>query len=116
MKASQIIRKALENNYAAVSAHKECKSEYMCNAMAYALRSGRVVDPIDRLQLVEMAQDTFMPLLRSEDTICLVNYLNSVDKKYASYANRWGHDSKACFKIRVAFWESHIAKLEAQGL
>lgn len=117
MKASEIIQGALDNHYVAETFHCTDKSEYMCSAVYhYAEAQGLDTDALEIKTLLSIVQNTFMPIIESEDTICLTLYLKATDKDYADLVERLGHDSAECFSRRVTWWEHHIISLIERGL
>lgn len=120
MKASEIIQGALDNHYVAETFHWEShadKSEYMCSSIShYLMAKGYEITAPETEILYRDVQNTFMPIIESEDTICLTLYLKATDKDYFSLVNRLGHDSTECFNRRVTWWERHIASLIERGL
>lgn len=120
MKASEIIQGALDNHYVAETFHWPShvdKSEYMCSAIHhYAQAQELDIDAPEIKVLLRDVQNTFMPTIESEDTICLTLYLKATDKDYADLVERLGHDSTECFNRRVTWWEQHIVSLIERGL
>lgn len=115
MKASALIQAALKTHYirgCADYSKGRNHSEYMCHAMrGYLLDNG--LNPY--ADFVDHAVATFMPQIAEYDTGCLCVALKGMDKKYDRYARQYGHDSKACYKIRVQWWQAHIEKLQTMG-
>lgn len=122
MKASQILKGALESHYVQ-QAHflrpvTEPKvSEYMCHAVQYYLATLADLEAFEGFELERKTLATFMPTIESENTICLVKYLLNSSRMYRFRydCSDLGHSSKACFNLRVKWWKKLIAKLEAEG-
>lgn len=113
MKASQVIRLALDTKYAPKyyyggAYRKHEKHEFMCHAIK-ALADDHDFDPYE-------VMSTFQPILENHNTNVIDYVLIATNKKYAAYKKRWSWNCNACFKIRVAFWEEHIKMLESKGL
>lgn len=119
MKASQIIKIALESHYVLsmfTEGVKHDQSEYMCSAVEYAINAaGHATGSTEFYELRSLAQSTFMKTIESEDTICLTVYLKLTNRRYAYYVRDFGHSSKACFNARVKWWLDLIATLESKG-
>lgn len=118
MKASEVIRGALKSNYINGTGGNPNQSEYMCFAIWGWLVENTNLDRETRLSLRDSVVETFMPDIRKHGTDCLMVALKYSDKRYASLERRSkrGHDTPGCYKIRVQYWNNHIAKLEALGL
>lgn len=120
MKASVILQGALDKHYVAETSHWESdadKSEYMCSSISHYLTAqGYAINAPETSILYNHVQNTFMPIIESEYTICLTLYLKATDKDYADLVERLGHDSAECFSRRVTWWESHIVSLIERGL
>lgn len=120
MKASEILRNALNTHY--INSHYGVgrQSEYMCHAVQGYLQDMTGYDVFSH-ELSELANPviaTFMPAIIEQDTSCLMVALNRTNKKYLSLCRRakLGHNTPGCYKIRVQYWLDHIANLEAKGL
>ena len=114
MKASELIKFALVNSFYVRpdnSQHGKT-SEYMCHALEYCVKH-LPVEINDTLQ-----EETRSYIMDEFNNSCLTlfTYLARHDKKYKNYVERWGHASKACFNLRVKWFESLILKLESKGL
>jgi hypothetical protein len=103
MKASQILEIALNTRYS--------PDEYMCHCITEVCEDLKGNDAAG-LFLV----DKIEKILDTANTIVLCNYLKRTSKKYAAFEKRWGHDSKACYDMRVAFWQDMINELKVSGL
>jgi hypothetical protein len=119
MKASEIIQAALDNHYCNMydptkpkNGYDENKSEFMCHALTDYMMTLPVKDCPSHLEITQ----SFMVLFESRETGTLASYLRKTDKKYASYKERYGHGSMACHKMRLEWWNAHIAELKEQGL
>ena len=118
MKASEVIRGALKSNYINGSSGNTNQSEFMCFAIFGWLVENTNIDQETRLILCNSVAETFMSDIRKYGTDCLMLALKYSDKRYASLERRSkrGHDTPGCYKIRVQYWNDHIAKLETLGL
>jgi hypothetical protein len=125
MKASEIIRFALANHYVQSQTFElaASKSIFMCHAIDIATKLlFPEQDWQDDLNMAAEVHETFMPIIRAGGTgsaygtSCLTVFLSSTNKKYAGYRRRWSDNCNACFKIRVQWWNDHIAMLESKGL
>lgn len=110
MKPSEILQNALDNFYGMpeTKINGRWAEEYMCHAIALVDCS---------LQEQRNCKATFMPILESEDTQCLTVYLKDInyEGKYHGLVCRYGHDTPSTYKLRVKWWNDHIAKLKEQG-
>lgn len=111
MKASVLIKMALEQGfYVRDQDSKDNKqkdaAEYMCHALE-AMRP--------ESEHTEFAKNLIMEKFNNK-CLTLFTHMSRHDKKYKSYNARWGHDSKACFNLRVKWYENLIVELESKGL
>lgn len=109
MKPSVAIREALK---------RYDREDYLCLVIDDVLQDAYPdMAWLERANIGHEIKSTFMPTIKSKgDTDCLTVYLKETDRQYRYYVMRYGHDSKACFKRRVAWWERHIIALEERGL
>lgn len=112
MKASELIKFALVNGFYVqpVKAKDLKSSSYMCHALEYCQEKAGA-----KSMVVACAKHLIM-LEFNNECLTLFTYLARHDKKYQNYRTCWGHDSKACFKLRVKWFEALILKLESKGL
>lgn len=115
MKASEVIRGALKSNYINGTSGNLNQGEYMCFAIWGWLVENTNLDPGTRLSLHESVIKTFIQDIKKHDTECLMVALQRSNKRYASLQRRSKrrHYTPGCYKIRVQYWNYHIAKLEA---
>lgn len=102
MKASELLSKALENYKI---------NSFMCHELDYLEAQGE-----GRSEAHLYLHNKIHNLLAPHSTIVLHNLLRYTNKKYEGYNTRYGHNCKACYKMRVAFWQDMIAELKAEGL
>jgi hypothetical protein len=104
MKASELLTLALAQ-------YENQKFAYMCHE----------IEQIAHVHGCAMDADQFLSdkihaIMAPHGTIVIHNVLRNTSKKYAGYVNRYGHNCKACLKMRVAFWQDMIAELKTEGL
>lgn len=120
MKHSEIIQLALDTKYARTRAeeidHTNDRNHYMCHAIQYTLADLYGVGYADVCNESAEVCNTFMPLIRTQNTNCLTNYLERTDKKYGAIVRRYSHVTPSCYAKRVKFWENLIAELKEKGL
>lgn len=119
MKHSEIIQLALDTKYSRTRAEdtgEQERNHYMCHAITYTLAELYGVGYADvRNEAAEVCEH-FMPLIRTQATHCLSNYLTRTDKKYGAITKRYSHLTPSCYAKRVQFWENLIAELKEKGL
>lgn len=107
MKASVLIKVALEQGFYVRGIGGDYKqkgaSEFMCHALDIMYPEA------------EHAKDLIMEKFNGE-CVTLFTHLSRHDNKYKSFRARWGQDSKACFNLRVKWYENLIVELESKGL
>lgn len=103
MKASELLKAALAN-------YKN--DSYMCHELDKFQKEGTT----ETLNSLVLLDNKIQSLLYPHRTIVLHNLLMSTSNKYNAYYFRYGFDSDACYKMRVAFWQDMIVELESQGL
>lgn len=107
MKASELIKHALTNGFYVRNIDWEGQtSDFMCHALEFCREDE------------SMTAWTKAYIENHFDGQCstLSSHLSRTDEKYKSYRARWGHHSKACFNLRVKWFEALILKLESKGL
>lgn len=108
MKASTAIKLALTTNYGID--FKKGNEIYMCHAL-------KSHDDIP-VTAAYRAMETFTEILQRAGTNCLTVYLKNINYKgrYKKLVGRYGHETPCTLKLRVEWWNDHIAMLEAKGL
>lgn len=120
MKASQVIRAALNSNYTQERSSNygpDKTAPFMCHAIEYHLTDDLGCDNHENSRLVERVIETFMVKIEvgGKRTLCDFMYETDPDYKQA-FSLSGSHYSEACYQMRVIWWKDHIAELEAKGL
>lgn len=121
MKASEIIRAALENHYScgvrSDYSEENKTSPFMCHAVGFQVTGDMMGDNHPDFYKVEEVNQTFMVKIIEGRKATLCDFLNSADADYhKAYVETGTHHSAECFDIRVKWWYDHIAELESKGL
>lgn len=116
MKPSEVIQLALDDHYLVDPKYVIGKSTFMCHAIAEVFRLKGELSWGDAYRESDYVIQTFMPEIRTKDTDCLSNYLKQTNNRYAKFRARYGDDSRVCIRMRVEFWNNHIAALKEKGL
>lgn len=118
MKASQVLRKALNENYIqSQGTLSENQSPFMCHSIEYALTGGIVVTGHENSDLVIDVINTFMPTIMIGGKSTLMDLLKAEDDEYyQAYIKSGSHYSSECFALRIKWWNNYIDELEAKGL
>lgn len=113
MKASVLIKMALEQGFYVREDVYEKDSYLKLKASVYMCHALEIIQP--ESEHTELAKALIMKEFDNE-CLTLFTYMSRHDKKYKSYRARWGHDSRACFNLRVKWYENLIIELESRGL
>lgn len=114
MKLSELFQYALDNHYTRdefIKVRSNKESVYMCLALENCQTSKNIESA-----LILKAKDHVQAILQPYCCITLDTLLGRTSKLYKSYRVRWGFESKACFKMRVKFWEAVIEDLKEREL
>ena len=121
MKASEIIRAALENHYSR-GVRSDYKEEnktapFMCHAVEFQVTGDMMDYNHPDFHKVEEVNQTFMVKIVEARKTTLCDFLNHTDDAYhKAYTETGTHHAVECFDIRVKWWNAHIDELEAKGL
>lgn len=116
MKASEVIQAALDNHYQVTPKNADSREYFMCHAIVAFMKKRDNLNFGSAYQNAQVITQTFMPLLQSNNTSVLTNYLKRVNKRYAYYSTRFNDNTPYCIRMRVEFWKNHIAELKEKGL
>lgn len=118
MKISELIKATLAGGFYVKDyqqTHNALKSEYMCHAIEfYAMVNDSYYGESN--EIIVATQEAIMSKFGDFCETLTTHLKKNGCKKYKSHHGRWGHNSKACFNLRVKWYENLIEELEAQEL
>ena len=114
MKPSEVIQAAFENHYRQDIANKDNKEMFMCHAIARFIEKRDCVKYDVALDLSHEYTKFFMPLIQTQNTSCLHNYLRRTNRRYKQYSKN--DYTPFCIKMRAHFWIELIADMKEHGL
>lgn len=114
MKASEVIQAAFDNHYRQDTANEDNKEMFMCHAIARFIEKRDHVTYGVALDLSHEYTRFFMPLIETQNTNCLHNYLRRTSRRYKQYSKN--DYTPFCIKMRANFWLDLIADLKEKGL
>lgn len=114
MKASEVIQAALDNHYRQDKANEDDKETFMCHAIARFIEKRDCVTYDIAVELSHEYTRFFMPLIETQNTNCLHNYLKRTSRRYKQYSTN--DYTSFCIKMRANFWCDLIAELKEKGL